>query len=56
MRLLAMLLICACLSGCGAVALPFRVTGDVADVVPVVGHAVGAPFHAAGNAIDPPGD
>lgn len=40
------------LSGCGAVALPFRVTGDVARVVPVVGDAVAAPFDAVGDAID----
>jgi hypothetical protein len=56
MRALFVLLICAALNGCGAVALPFRVTGDVAKVVPVVGDAVAAPLYAAGNAIDPPGD
>jgi hypothetical protein len=56
MRALFVLLLCAALCGCGAVALPFRVTGDVAKVVPVVGDAVAAPFDAAGNAIDPPGD
>lgn len=45
-------LFCALLSGCGVVALPFRVTGDVAKVVPVVGDAVAAPFDAVGDAID----
>ena len=56
MRILGILMLCAGLAGCGAVALPFRVTGDVAKVVPVVGDAVAAPFDAAGNAIDPPGN
>jgi hypothetical protein len=32
--------------------LPFRVTADVARVVPVVGDVVAAPFDAVGDAID----
>lgn len=40
------------LSGCGVVALPFRVTGDVVQAVPVVGKPVGKPIHAVGDAID----
>ena len=40
------------LGGCGLVALPFRVTGDVIGVVPVVGKPLGAPFRAVGDAID----
>lgn len=40
------------LSGCGLVALPFRVTGDVLQVVPVVGDAAAVPFDAVGDAID----
>ena len=34
------------LAGCGAVALPFRVTADVARVVPVVGDVVAPPLDA----------
>ena len=40
------------LSGCGLVALPFRVVGDVVQVVPVVGGVVGKPIHAVGDVID----
>ncbi|MCO6414688.1 phosphoribosylglycinamide formyltransferase [Siccirubricoccus sp. KC 17139] len=52
MRLLPLLLLLLSLTGCGLVALPFRVTGDVVSVVPVVGKPVGAPIHAVGDAID----
>jgi hypothetical protein len=52
MRVAAWLLVCLCLSGCGLVALPFRVTGDVISVVPVIGKPLGAPVHAVGDAID----
>lgn len=52
MRLALLLLACLTLSGCGLVALPFRVTGDVIQVVPVVGKPIGAPIHAVGDAID----
>ncbi len=40
------------LAGCGAVALPFRVTADVARVVPVAGNVVAVPFDAVGDTID----
>lgn len=43
---------CLLLAGCGAVALPFRVVGDVVDVVPVVGGVASKPFRAAGDIID----
>ena len=52
MRFILMLLACIDLSGCGAVALPFRVTADVARIVPVVGDVVAAPLDAVGDAID----
>jgi hypothetical protein len=51
-RTLLILGTCLALAACGAVALPFRVTGDVARVVPVVGDAVATPFDAVGDAID----
>ena len=51
-RLATLLLACALLPGCAVVALPFRVTGDVVGVVPVVGKPLGAPFRAVGDAID----
>jgi hypothetical protein len=44
--------ICTLLAGCGAVALPFRVTADVARIVPVAGEAVAEPLDATGDAID----
>jgi hypothetical protein len=52
MRALLILLACLTLGGCGLVALPFRVTGDVISVVPVVGKPIGQPIHAVGDAID----
>jgi hypothetical protein len=52
MRIMVLLLACVALSGCGLVALPFRVTGDVISVLPVVGKPIGAPIHAVGDAID----
>ena len=52
MRFATLVLACLLLSGCGLVALPFRVTGDVISVVPVVGRPIGAPIHAIGDAID----
>lgn len=52
MRLAAILLALLALSGCGLVALPFRVTGDVIQAVPLVGKPIGAPIHAVGDAID----
>ncbi len=52
MRILAVLLACLMLSGCGLVALPCRVTGAVLDVVPAVGHVAASPFDACATAID----
>lgn len=52
MRLIPLLLACLALSGCGLVALPFRVAGDVIAVVPVIGKPLGAPIHAIGDIID----
>jgi hypothetical protein len=52
MRTVLLLLACLVLSGCGLVALPFRVTGDIIQVVPVIGKPIGAPIHAVGDAID----
>ncbi|MGI4953176.1 MAG: DUF6726 family protein [Janthinobacterium lividum] len=42
----------ALLGGCGLVALPFRATGAVVKVVPVVGGVAAAPFDATGDVID----
>ncbi|WP_236033325.1 DUF6726 family protein [Belnapia mucosa] len=52
MRIVMLVLAALSLSGCGLVALPFRVTGDVLSVVPVVGKPLGAPIHAVGDVID----
>ena len=52
MRAALLLLAALTLSGCGLVALPFRVTGDVISVVPVIGKPIGKPIHAVGDAID----
>lgn len=51
-RLLPLLSLFFLLGGCGAVALPFRVTADVAKVVPVAGDVVAVPFDAVGDTID----
>jgi hypothetical protein len=51
-RVLAIVLLCSFVTACGAVALPFRVTADVARVVPVAGDVVAAPLDATGDAID----
>lgn len=52
MRKVLLVALALSLSGCGLVALPFRVTGDVISVVPVIGKPIGAPIHAVGDAID----
>jgi hypothetical protein len=51
-RVAAVVLVCALVTACGAVALPFRVTADVARVVPVAGDVVASPLDATGDAID----
>lgn len=52
MRIITLLMLCSALAGCGAVALPFRVTADIARIVPVIGDPVAVPFDAIGDAID----
>ncbi|MBO1077114.1 hypothetical protein IAI60_21125 [Roseomonas sp. 1311] len=52
-RLFLFLAVLLPLGGCGVVALPFRVTGDVVKAVPIVGDPVGAPIHAVGDVVDP---
>ncbi len=52
MRVLAAMTLMFSLSACAVAALPFRVTGEVLDVVPVVGPIAAAPFKAAGDVID----
>ncbi len=52
MRAAVLLAVCALLAGCGAVALPFKVTADVVRVVPVAGDIVAAPIDAAAEVID----
>lgn len=52
MRVLALVLICTSLAGCGTVALPFRATADVARIVPVAGDLIAEPLDATGDAID----
>jgi hypothetical protein len=51
-RTVGLVLLLIALAGCGVVALPFRVTADVARIVPVIGDPVAAPFDAVGDAID----
>ena len=43
---------CLWLGGCGAVALPCRVTAAAIDVVPAVGHPVASPFNGCADVID----
>ncbi len=52
MRVALLVLLGLSLSGCGLVALPFRVTGDVIQVVPIIGKPIGKPIHAVGDVID----
>jgi hypothetical protein len=53
MRILLLLLICALLSGCGAVAAPCRVASAGLKIVPLVGHVAAAPTDACADVIDP---
>jgi len=48
-----LLLICALLSGCGAVAAPCRVASAGLKIVPLVGHIAAAPTDACADVIDP---
>ena len=52
MRHALLLLSCLALAGCGAVALPFRVVGDIVEVVPLVGAPIGGAIRGVGDAID----
>ncbi len=52
MRVALFVLLGLSLAGCGLVALPFRVTGDVIQVVPIIGKPIGKPIHAVGDVID----
>ena len=52
MRMVLVMIAALSLTGCGLVALPLRVTGDVISVVPVIGKPLGAPIHAVGDVID----
>jgi hypothetical protein len=49
--ILAVVMVLA-LGGCGAVALPCKITRDLAEVIPVIGGAIAAPFDACAKAID----
>ncbi len=40
------------LDGCGAAALPCRLTAATLDILPLVGHAAATPFNACASAID----
>ena len=51
MRILAILCLLT-LAGCGAAALPFRVSADVVRVVPVAGDVAAVPLDATGEVID----
>jgi uncharacterized protein DUF6726 len=53
MRILALLAICALISGCGAVAAPCRVASAGIKIVPIVGHVAAAPTDACAEVIDP---
>ncbi len=53
MRVLALLLICAIVSGCGAAAAPCRIASAGLKIVPVVGHVAAAPTDACADVIDP---
>jgi hypothetical protein len=52
MRILAVLLVSCALAGCGAAALPCRVSSAAIKVVPLVGHPVATPLDACAEAID----
>lgn len=53
MRYFLAAVLAASLSGCGALAMPCRVTSAVIKVVPVVGHAAAIPTDACAALIDP---
>ncbi len=54
MKLLVIaILSCFCLSGCGVVAAPCRVTSAMLKMVPFLGHEAAAPTDGCASAIDP---
>jgi hypothetical protein len=53
LRLAAVFLACAVLSGCGVVAAPCRVVSAGLKIIPLVGHAAATPTDACATAIDP---
>jgi hypothetical protein len=52
MRVALLLLGCLALNACGVAALPFRVAGDVIDIVPIIGSPISGALHGVGNVID----
>lgn len=52
MRAVLVFLFCAALGGCGAAALPCRVTSAGLKVVPIAGHVAAAPFDGCAAIID----
>jgi hypothetical protein len=52
-KIAAVLLVPAVLSGCGVLAAPCRVGSAVIKMVPVVGHAAALPTDACAAVIDP---
>jgi hypothetical protein len=52
MRVILILATAACLTGCGVVAAPVRVTSGVVQAVPVAGHVVAAPLDTTADVID----
>lgn len=46
MRTGLLLALCLGLAACSVAALPFKVVGDVVEVVPLVGGVAAAPFNA----------
>jgi hypothetical protein len=50
--MLLILSMAVALTGCGVVALPFRMTSAVVKIVPVAGHVAAVPLDAAADGID----
>lgn len=53
MKLIAALLLCITVGGCGVVAAPCRVASAGIKLVPVVGHPAAVPTDACAEVIDP---
>ncbi len=52
MRFVTVFVMVLALGGCGLVALPCKLTRDLAEVIPGVGGVIAAPFDACAKAID----